>query len=136
MGFDGMDIVGESHRIDALHQIIRARMGGRLPQRGELVAEARLVREPDNPVDSEAVAVYIDGLQVGYIPKGKTGMIRDAFVQGQAWADGRRRWWRRSAEVKWLTVEAMIGWGRTDRIGVRLTGIDEETGRMQGKVGW
>ena len=31
--------------------------------------EARLVPEPDNPHDSNAVAVYIRGEQVGYLPR-------------------------------------------------------------------
>lgn len=136
MGFDGMDIVGESRRLDALHQIIRAHSGGRLPHRGEIAVQAQLVREPDNQADPQAVAVYVEGLQVGYIPREKTDLIHTAFEQGQAWADGRRRWWRRTGQVRWLTTDAVIGWGRTDRIGVRLTGIDEGTGRMQGTVGW
>jgi hypothetical protein len=32
-------------------------------------AVVTLAREPTNPVDSNAVAVYADGIKVGYIPK-------------------------------------------------------------------
>lgn len=111
-----MDVVGESRRLDALHQIIRAHAGGQLPQRGEIIVQAQLVGEPGNPVDPQAVAVYVEGLQVGYIPREKTGLIHGAFA---------------SEGADWLAVEATIGWGRPEVIGVRLTGIDEDLGTMR-----
>jgi tetratricopeptide (TPR) repeat protein len=39
-----------------------------LPERGFLEVEARLQREPDNPVDAEAVAIVVEGEKVGNLP--------------------------------------------------------------------
>lgn len=39
----------------------------------------RLVREPNNPHDANAVAVYVDGAHVGYIPK-KSNVALAAFI--------------------------------------------------------
>jgi len=41
---------------------------GQLPERGYLESAATLQREPDNPVDQDAVAVLVDGERVGYLP--------------------------------------------------------------------
>lgn len=35
-----------------------------------------LIDEPENPEDPKAIAVYVDKLKIGYIPKGKTAHIR------------------------------------------------------------
>jgi hypothetical protein len=40
----------------------------RLPERGYLEAGAWLQREPDNPVDPDAVAIVVDGEKVGNLP--------------------------------------------------------------------
>ena len=42
-------------------------------------AEATLVREPSNPFDPNAIAVWIDGKHVGYIPK-KQNVTLAAFI--------------------------------------------------------
>lgn len=39
--------------------------------------DLELVREPDNPHDENAVAVYCEGDQVGYVPEGKARMVAD-----------------------------------------------------------
>ena len=41
--------------------------------------EATLVREPNNPFDPLAVAVWIDGVHVGYIPKAQNKALA-AFI--------------------------------------------------------
>lgn len=49
-----------------------------------------LVREPDNKYDKNAVAIYLDGRRVGYVPKNQNGVLaqfidqqgRDALVFG------------------------------------------------------
>jgi hypothetical protein len=38
----------------------------RLPDRGMLDTTAALRREPDNPADPAAVAVFVDGERIGY----------------------------------------------------------------------
>lgn len=34
-----------------------------------------LVREPENPIDPRAVAVYVENKRIGYIPKKQNGII-------------------------------------------------------------
>ena len=58
-------VVGESYYQDALSGIC----GGKTEDGHNHACLAALVREPDNEYDEHAVAVYIDGLQVGYLPR-------------------------------------------------------------------
>ena len=60
-GLESINVVGEQYRLDALQDA--AFSPGR---------PLRLVREPDNPYDANAVAVYdAEGsLHVGYLPRG------------------------------------------------------------------
>lgn len=130
MGFEGMEVVGESYRIGNLHQIIRQYLGD-VPQRGEIEVAAQLVPEPDNQNDPDAIAVYVLGLQVGYIPRDSTWVIQDAWVQAAHMLRDNRKWYQsKNIRIKWLEVAAVIGWSRPEVIGVRLTGIDEESGVM------
>jgi HIRAN domain-containing protein len=61
-----VSVVGESHYQDALIRVSKC------PPTGEHGYEcaAELVLEPDNPYDKFAVKVMVDGLHVGYLPKG------------------------------------------------------------------
>ena len=56
-----MNVAGESHYQDALHEIA----GGQ----DRLETTAALVPEPTNPHDENAVRVEIDGKLVGYLPR-------------------------------------------------------------------
>lgn len=38
--------------------------------------KVELIDEPDNPEDPNAIAIYLDGVQIGYVAKGKTAHIR------------------------------------------------------------
>ena len=58
-GYGYLGAVGESQYQPALREIAR---------RG-LVCEATLNPEPDNPFDVNAVAVKVDGVTVGYLPR-------------------------------------------------------------------
>lgn len=62
-GDEYLEVVGESHRQEALLQLV----GG--PRRGVTRKEVQavLIPEPDNPVDSSAIGVWVKGFQVGYI---------------------------------------------------------------------
>lgn len=45
-----------------------------------------LVREPDNKFDRMAIAVYVDGERVGYIPRTQNRVLADFIDQiGQPW---------------------------------------------------
>lgn len=63
-----IDVVGESHYVAALEQILTTRGTARESYQ-EVKAPCVLVREPDNPHDPNAVAVQVDGWKVGYIPR-------------------------------------------------------------------
>lgn len=43
-----------------------------------------LVAEPDNPYDSEAVAVYFDGVKLGYLPRAVNSAISTLIAFGHA----------------------------------------------------
>lgn len=58
-----LQIVGESHYQNALAEIV----GGRTEQGAQLVVNALLIHEDDNPHDSQAVKVQICGYTVGYL---------------------------------------------------------------------
>jgi hypothetical protein len=60
-----LPIVGESHYQDALQQIC----GPRTEEGTEQRVEARLVLENENPHDSMAVRVDINGMTVGYLSR-------------------------------------------------------------------
>ena len=61
-GHESVNVAGESHYQDALRAIAGA---------GEVrhETEARLIREPENEYDPNAIRVEIDGRKVGYLPR-------------------------------------------------------------------
>lgn len=67
-----VDAVGESNYQDALEKVV----GGRRPRGVDKRVTAELVPEDDNPYDSKAVAVLIDGLKVGYLSRGQARIFR------------------------------------------------------------
>jgi tetratricopeptide (TPR) repeat protein len=64
-GDDDLDVVGESYRQDALWKIV----GGKTSARVRKEAIGYLVPEPNNVYDPNAIGVWIQGLQVGFIAK-------------------------------------------------------------------
>lgn len=76
-------VVGESHFQTEL-RYIRNHMS--VAYENDL--EAHIVTEPDNPYDSNACAVYIDALKVGYLPKNAAkefvAQMREKGVFGEA----------------------------------------------------
>lgn len=65
------EIVGESHYQDELDEIC----GGKIPGGHDHLCVAYLVPEPENPFDQNAIAVFVDNLKVGYIPKDFAAMF-------------------------------------------------------------
>jgi len=66
-GHEDLEVVGESHYQDNLWRLV-----GRGYDPAEHVREevtAVLVTEPDNPHDSNAISIWIDGLKVGYLSR-------------------------------------------------------------------
>ncbi len=62
---NGLEVVGESHHQAVIEKLI----GGRRPERVRATFWATLVPEPDNPYDTNAVSVRVDGTHVGYITR-------------------------------------------------------------------
>lgn len=91
-----VEVAGESYCSDAFEEIFCAadrRWGG------VIIRTATLVPEPENAYDDTAVAVYIEGLQVGYVPRS------DQATKSRAIAA--------SANGKDLTVLASV-WARNE----------------------
>lgn len=61
-----LEVVGESHRQQALERIC----GGRTEEGAQFPCEATLVAEPGNPHDEWAVQVLVGGELVGYLRRG------------------------------------------------------------------
>ncbi|MBT9471703.1 MAG: HIRAN domain-containing protein [Pseudomonadota bacterium] len=106
------DVVGESHYQDALIAIC----GGRTREGHELECQATLRLEPENPSDSNAVGVWIEGRKVGHL----TRQLAATFS-----AVARRN------GASEATCAALIvgGWDRGDSVGyfgVRLDLFNEE----------
>ena len=82
-GPETLDVVGESFRQEELWSLAGALAG--VKRGGEVRAEvvALLVAEAGNPYDSNAVAVWIAGLQVGYISRESAPEIRRALLRLQ-----------------------------------------------------
>jgi hypothetical protein len=70
----GLEVVGIHYRPDEVKARINA-----FPQGSAI--EATLRAEPTNPHDPHAVAVDIDGIHIGYIPKTVSAMVALALGQ-------------------------------------------------------
>lgn len=66
------ELAGESRYQDELDTIC----GGRCDEGHNLSATAQLCFEPDNPHDPNAVAVLIQGMVVGYVPRSLAAGLR------------------------------------------------------------
>ena len=77
---------------------------------------AHLIPEPDNPWDRNAVAVYVDGRKVGYLPREHTAAY--ASLLGQIWTNYQGR----------AVCRAVIGGGLrqvTSQVGA-VSRVDED----------
>ena len=100
------DIVGEGAYQKALDQIA----GGKTKTGHELERLATLIREPENPHDTNAIAVIIEGSKVGYIARAEAKAIAkmmDRVGNSQFTADA-------------LIVGGWIGKDGEGHFGVRL----------------
>ncbi|MGW0039961.1 hypothetical protein [Gordonia sp. NPDC003376] len=73
-----LEIAGESHHRDSLAQLFTR---SDKPLGGVIWRDAELVAEPWNPYDTNAVAVYIDLLGVGYVPVERAPGIQATVLQ-------------------------------------------------------
>ncbi|WP_436536580.1 HIRAN domain-containing protein [Actinoplanes sp. HUAS TT8] len=105
-GWASAEVVGESHYRAA----IRALFGPRLPADGsEITVSARLLPEPSNRHDRNAVAVHVGSAQVGYLP--------------------------REAAIRYAPVLAgLVARGWTPQVGARVWGSEWNRGEFSGSV--
>ena len=79
-GYEDLEVVGESHYQDNLRRLT----GYRPPdERVRQEIHAVLVAEDDNPHDPGAVAVWIDGLQVGHLSRENARRYRPGLLAQQ-----------------------------------------------------
>ena len=99
------DVVGESFQRDHLVQLIK---NHNAIEDGALYTTATLKLEPENAFDPTAVMVFVENLQVGYVPKSMSAEMTD-YIKAKGSST--------------LDVPARIGWD-TDSpqplVGVRL----------------
>lgn len=105
-GLFDYDVVGESHYIANLRQILKDE-GLDLEEGGEWVGLALLLCEPENAADPNAIAVTVNAKKVGHIPaedaQGLAPQLMALVEKGQLFCVGAR-----------------IGWRDSEIIGVRL----------------
>jgi len=109
---DIIDVVSTATYQEALAAIA----GGEPGAVQDIEKWAHLVPEPDNPWDRNAVAVYVDGRKVGYLPREHTAAY--ASLLTQVWTNYRGR----------AVCRAVVGGGRrqaTSQLGA-VTQVDEQ----------
>lgn len=74
-----VEVVGESFYTEAFRELFAAQV--RADAEDDLVLDATLVLEDDNPHDSNAVAVYIRGRKVGHLARSMAADFRRAIVR-------------------------------------------------------
>lgn len=74
-GTTDLDVVGESSFQESLWALV-----GRTQERVHIGTVALLVPETDHPTDPDAVAVWISGLQVGYLSPHAAHILRHDIV--------------------------------------------------------
>ena len=83
-GDDGLEVVGESFYMHNLQRLVGDERG-----RVRLEIAALLVADSNNPYDSNAVSIWIDGLKVGHLSRADAARLRPGLLQLEQ-AEGRR----------------------------------------------
>lgn len=79
-GSHDLEVVGDSYYQDALWQLV----GGRTTERIRMPIRAVLVADSDNPYDSNAISVWIDGATVGHLSREDAEAYRPGLLTLQA----------------------------------------------------
>lgn len=90
-------VVGESHYRGAIERVT----GGARRDGVKVVTWAALLPEPDNPHDGNAVAVHIDGLKVGHLPRNEAAAFKPVLDRLAA-----------SGRVGYCRADVYGGWNR------------------------
>lgn len=101
------EVAGEWYRRDHLRELF-SRAGALSPEGAELHHLAALVPDPTNPYDTKAVAVYVEGLHVGYMQRSDAERyhqaIADISVNGTQTTVRSRQWVRLKGHELWARV--------------------------------
>ena len=76
-GDEPLDVVGESHYQEELWGIVGGRR--RDPVREDVIA--LLLPEPNNPVDENAIGVWVDLKLVGYLSRQDAALYREGLLR-------------------------------------------------------
>lgn len=99
------EVAGEWYRSGELRRLFQRH--STLSESGnEIRLDAVLVPDPSNPFDSNAVAVYVDGLHVGYMERGDARLYHReiAAVPGGQITVPSRQWLRATGHDTWARV--------------------------------
>jgi hypothetical protein len=99
------EVAGEWYRAKDLRKLFERHSS--LSESGnEIRIDAVLVPDPANPFDSNAVAVYVDGLHVGYMERGDARLYHRAIaaVPGGHVTVPSRQWLRAAGQDTWARV--------------------------------
>jgi tetratricopeptide (TPR) repeat protein len=118
-GYEDLEVVGESYRQENLWRLLGGQHRPEVHVRMDVYA--MLVAEDGNPYDANAVSVWINGLMVGYLPRGEARKLRPGLLALQ------------EREGKPIVLEGVIvGGGMRDdgpgRLGVFLRYDSEDFG--------
>jgi hypothetical protein len=80
-GHEDLEVVGESYRQANLWRVVGGRHRPEVDVRMDV--NAMLLAEDGNPYDPNAVSVWIDGLMVGYLPRGQARVLRPGLLAVQ-----------------------------------------------------
>jgi hypothetical protein len=103
-----VDVVGESFYTDSFIELARRHRPAR--DDDEAFGDATLTLEDDNPHDKNAVAVHIEGLQVGHLSRAMAADFRDAIrrdglQQHRQFAVAARLYWGGSEALQSVTID-------------------------------
>ena len=100
-----VEVAGEWYRAQSLRTLF-SRHAKVSDSGAEIRLDAVLVPDPSNPFDSRAVAVFVDGLHVGYMERPDAATYHDA-ITGLPGGELRvlsRQWLRGTANDTWARV--------------------------------
>jgi len=118
-----IEVQGESFRRDAVRRLFD-QLG--LPEGGVTQRTARLVPEPSNQYDRNAVKVVIDGWHLGYVPNEISAEMATVLGRGQGvapvrvWADPKDGTWRARATLFPSVVEPDRDFAQEKRVVVHV----------------
>lgn len=104
-----LEVAGEWYRAESLRTLF-SRHAKVSDAGAEIRLDAVLVPDPSNPFDKRAVAVFVDGLHVGYMERSDAATYHSAIASlpGGELAVPSRQWLRGTAQDTWARVTVSL----------------------------